>query len=110
MRFWIFLRGQISGPVGTYSNIDPKIEELTCEILGLKPAKISTQIIARDVHSAYISALSILGSVIENAAVEIRHLQRWEVAEVEEGFKKGKKAHLPCRIRKTPLQAKIYQD
>ncbi len=97
------LRGQISGPVGTYSNIDPKIEELTCEILGLKPAKISTQIIARDVHSAYISALSILGSVIENAAVEIRHLQRWEVAEVEEGFKKGQKGSSAMPHKKNPI-------
>lgn len=97
------LRGQVSGPVGTYSNIDPKIEELTCEILGLKPAKISTQVIARDVHSAYISALSILGSLIENVAVEIRHLQRWEVAEVEEGFKKGQKGSSAMPHKKNPI-------
>ncbi len=97
------LRGQISGPVGTYSNIEPEIEKLTCEILGLKPAKISTQIIARDVHAAYISALSVLGSVIENAAVEIRHLQRWEVAEVEEGFKKGQKGSSAMPHKKNPV-------
>lgn len=97
------LRGQISGPVGTYSNVDPEIEKLTCEILGLKPAKISTQIIARDVHAAYISALSILGSVIENTAVEIRHLQRWEVAEVEEGFKKGQKGSSAMPHKKNPV-------
>lgn len=97
------LRGQISGPVGTYSNVEPEIEKLTCEILGLKPAKISTQVIARDVHSAYISALSILGSVIENAAVEIRHLQRWEVAEVEEGFKKGQKGSSAMPHKKNPI-------
>ena len=97
------LRGQISGPVGTYSNIDPKIEKLTCEILGLKPAKISTQIIARDAHASYISAIAILGSVIENAAVEIRHLQRWEVAEVEEGFKKGQKGSSAMPHKKNPI-------
>lgn len=97
------LRGQISGPVGTYSNVEPDVEKLTCEILGLKPAKISTQVIARDVHSAYISALSILGCVIENAAVEIRHLQRWEVAEVEEGFKKGQKGSSAMPHKKNPI-------
>ncbi len=97
------LRGQISGPVGTYSNVEPEIEKLTCEILGLKPAKISTQVIARDVHSAFISALSILGSVIENTAVEIRHLQRWEVAEVEEGFKKGQKGSSAMPHKKNPI-------
>ena len=97
------LRGQISGPVGTYSNIDPKIEKITCEILGLRPAKISTQIIARDVHAGFISALSILGSIIENAAVEIRHLQRWEVAEVEEGFKKGQKGSSAMPHKKNPI-------
>ncbi len=97
------LKGQISGPVGTYSNIDPEIEKLTCEILDLKPAKISTQIIARDAHAAYISALSILGSLVENAAVEIRHLQRWEVAEVEEGFKKGQKGSSAMPHKKNPI-------
>ena len=89
--------------MGTYSNVEPEIEKLTCEILGLKPAKISTQIIARDVHSAFISALSILGSIIENTAVEIRHLQRWEVAEVEEGFKKGQKGSSAMPHKKNPI-------
>jgi len=97
------LRGQISGPVGTYSNIDPEIEKITCEILGLKPAKISTQVIARDVHAAYISALSLIGCVTENCAVEIRHLQRWEVAEVEEGFKKGQKGSSAMPHKKNPV-------
>ena len=78
--------GQISGPVGTYSNIDPEVEKITLEILGLKSAKISTQIIARDIHANYIAALAIMASAVENLAVEVRHLQRWEVAEVEEGF------------------------
>lgn len=97
------LRGQISGPVGTYSNIEPEIERVTCEILGLKPAKISTQVIARDVHAAYIQALSLIGCAIENVAVEIRHLQRWEVAEVEEGFKKGQKGSSAMPHKKNPI-------
>ncbi len=97
------LRGQISGPVGTYSNIEPEIETLTCEILGLKPAKICTQVIARDAHAAYISALSLIGCAIENVAVEIRHLQRWEVAEVEEGFKKGQKGSSAMPHKKNPI-------
>lgn len=97
--------GQISGPVGTYSNIDPEIEKITLEILGLKPAKISTQIIARDVHASYLSALAILACAIENFAVEIRHLQRWEVAEVEEGFSKGQKGSSAMPHKKNPVKS-----
>jgi len=97
------LVGQISGPVGTYSNVDPEIEITTCKILGLKPARISTQVIARDLHSSYMCALAILASVIEQAAVEIRHLQRWEVAEVEEGFKKGQKGSSAMPHKKNPI-------
>ncbi len=97
------LVGQISGPVGTYSNVDPEVEKIACEILGLKPAKISTQIIARDRHANYMSALALVASVIENCAVEIRHLQRWEVCEVEEGFKKGQKGSSAMPHKKNPI-------
>ncbi len=97
--------GQISGPVGTYSNIDPEIEKLTLEILNLKPAKISTQVIARDIHANYISALAIIASAIENFAVEVRHLQRWEVAEVEEGFSKGQKGSSAMPHKKNPVKS-----
>jgi len=97
--------GQISGPVGTYSNIDPEIEKITLEILGLKPAKISTQIIARDIHANFIAALAILASAVENFAVEIRHLQRWEVAEVEEGFTKGQKGSSAMPHKKNPVKS-----
>ncbi len=97
--------GQISGPVGTYSNIDPEIEKIALEILDLKPAKISTQIIARDIHANYISALAILASAIENFAVEVRHLQRWEVAEVEEGFSKGQKGSSAMPHKKNPVKS-----
>ena len=99
------LTGQISGPCGTYSNIDPKVEEKTCEILGLKPAKISTQIIARDRHACYIQAIALIGAVIENFSVEIRHLQRFEVAEVEEGFSKGQKGSSAMPHKKNPISS-----
>ncbi|MBQ8476443.1 adenylosuccinate lyase [bacterium] len=97
------LVGQISGPCGTYSNINPDVEEKTCEILGLSPAKISTQIIARDRHAAYISAISLIGCVIENFSVEIRHLQRFEVSEVEEGFAEGQKGSSAMPHKKNPV-------
>lgn len=97
------LCGQISGPCGTYSNINPDVEEETCKILGLKPAKISTQIIARDRHAAYIGTIALIGSVIENFAVEIRHLSRFEVMEVEEGFKKGQKGSSAMPHKKNPV-------
>lgn len=97
------LVGQISGPVGTYSNIDPEIETMACEILELKPAKISTQVISRDRHSAYISALAHISSAIENFAIEIRHLQRFEVCEVEEGFKSGQKGSSAMPHKKNPI-------
>ena len=67
--------GQISGPVGTYSNIPPEIEKITCRNLNLRPAKISTQIIARDYHAYFMQSLALIASVIEQFATEIRHLQ-----------------------------------
>jgi len=97
------LTGQISGPVGTYTNVEPIIEEIACKKLGLKPARISTQVIARDVHASYMSALAVLAGVIENCAIEIRHLQRWEVCEVEEGFKKGQKGSSAMPHKKNPI-------
>lgn len=99
------LEGQISGPCGTYSNINPDIEIKTCEILGLKPAKISTQVIARDRHAAYISAIALIGSVIEDFSIEIRHLQRFEVAEVEEGFSKDQKGSSAMPHKKNPISS-----
>lgn len=97
------LVGQISGPCGTYSNINPCVEKKTCEILGLAPAKISTQVIARDRHAGYIQAIALIGAVIENFSIEIRHLQRFEVAEVEEGFKKGQKGSSAMPHKKNPI-------
>ena len=85
--------GQISGPVGTYSNISPEVERITCENLGLKPARVSTQIIARDYHAYFMQSLALIASVIEQFATEIRHLQKTEVLELEEGFGKGQKGY-----------------
>ena len=97
------LVGQISGPCGTYSNINPDVEVKTCEILGLKPAKISTQVIARDRHASYIQAIALIGAVIESFSIEIRHLQRFEVAEVEEGFSNGQKGSSAMPHKKNPI-------
>lgn len=95
--------GQISGPVGTYSNISPEIEKITCKNLGLKPARISTQIIARDYHAYFMQSLALIASVIEQFATEIRHLQRTEVLEVEEGFGKGQKGSSAMPHKKNPV-------
>lgn len=95
--------GQISGPVGTYSNISPEVEKVTCENLGLKPARISTQVIARDYHAYFMQSLALIASVIEQFAVEIRHLQRTEVLEVEEGFAKNQKGSSAMPHKKNPV-------
>ena len=95
--------GQISGPVGTYSNVPPEIEEITCTELGLKPAKISTQIISRDRHAKFFSQLALIASLIEQFATEIRHLQKTEVREVEEGFGKNQKGSSAMPHKKNPV-------
>ena len=95
--------GQISGPVGTYSNVPVEIEALTCELLGLKPAKISTQIISRDRHAKFMSSLAVLAGLIEQFATEIRHLQKTEVREVEEGFGANQKGSSAMPHKKNPV-------
>lgn len=95
--------GQISGPVGTYSNLPTDIEELTCAELGLKPAKISTQIISRDRHAKFMSELAVIAGLIEQFATEIRHLQKTEVREVEEGFGKSQKGSSAMPHKKNPV-------
>ncbi len=95
--------GQISGPVGTYSNVSPQVEKLACEILHISPARISTQIISRDRHAKFMSALSIIASLIEQFATEIRHLQKTEVREVEEGFSKNQKGSSAMPHKKNPV-------
>lgn len=95
--------GQVSGPVGTYSNISPEVEKITCKNLGLKPARISTQIIARDYHAYFMQSLALIASVIEQFATEIRHLQRTEVLEAEEGFAKNQKGSSAMPHKKNPV-------
>lgn len=95
--------GQISGPVGTYSNISPEIEKITCKNLNLKPARVSTQIIARDYHAYFMQSLALIASVLEQFATEIRHLQKTEVLELEEGFGKGQKGSSAMPHKKNPV-------
>ncbi|MHC1697880.1 MAG: adenylosuccinate lyase [Geobacteraceae bacterium] len=95
--------GKISGAVGTFANIDPKVEEVVCARAGLKPAPCSTQIIQRDRHAEFFSTLAIVASSIEKFAVEIRHLQRTEVLEAEEFFSKGQKGSSAMPHKRNPV-------
>jgi adenylosuccinate lyase len=95
--------GKLSGAVGTFANISPTIEASACRKLDLKPAEISTQIIQRDRHAQYFAALALLAGTLEKIAVEIRHLQRTEVREAEEAFKKGQKGSSAMPHKKNPI-------
>ncbi len=95
--------GQISGPVGTYSNLPVEIEETACKELGLKSARISTQIISRDRHAKFFAELAVIASLIEKYATEIRHLSRTEVREVEEGFSVNQKGSSAMPHKKNPV-------
>lgn len=95
--------GKISGAVGTYANIDPRVEIYICKKLGLNPATISTQIIQRDVYAQYVATLAVIGSSLEKFALEIRHLQRTEVREVEEPFGKGQKGSSAMPHKRNPV-------
>jgi adenylosuccinate lyase len=95
--------GKISGAVGTFANIDPKVEEYVCAKAGLKPAPCSTQIIQRDRHAEFFSTLAIIASSIEKFAVEIRHLQRTEVLEAEEHFSRGQKGSSAMPHKRNPV-------
>ena len=83
--------GKLSGAVGTYTVLSPEVEAIVCGLLGLKVDEVSTQVIQRDRHAAYFTALAVTAGTIERLCVELRHLQRTEVREVEEGFGKGQK-------------------
>ncbi|MEL7475002.1 MAG: adenylosuccinate lyase, partial [Cyanobacteria bacterium J06555_12] len=97
--------GNISGAVGTYANVSPEIEALTCERLGLTPDLASTQVISRDRHAEYVQALALLGASIERFAVEIRNLQRTDVLEVEEFFAKGQKGSSAMPHKRNPIKS-----
>lgn len=95
--------GKISGAVGTYANIDPRIEDYVCKKLKLKAAPISTQILQRDRHAQYLSVLAICAASIEKFATEIRNLQRSDVREVEEYFAKGQKGSSAMPHKRNPI-------
>ena len=95
--------GQISGSVGTFEHLDPKVEEYVCERLGLKPDPISTQVIQRDRHAEYMTTLGVIASSLERLAIEIRNLQRTEVLEAEEFFSKGQKGSSSMPHKRNPI-------
>jgi len=97
--------GRISGSVGTYIHLDPAVEISALKKIGLKPAKVSTQVLQRDRHAEVIAALALLTSSLEKFAIEIRHLQRTEVLEVEEPFTKGQKGSSSMPHKKNPVRA-----
>jgi adenylosuccinate lyase len=97
--------GKLSGAVGTYSAIDPEVERIACERLGLEPAPISTQILQRDRHAQLLSALALAAASLEKFALEIRHLARTEVGEVMEPFRSGQKGSSAMPHKRNPIVA-----
>ncbi|MCX7736649.1 MAG: adenylosuccinate lyase [Candidatus Kapabacteria bacterium] len=97
--------GKISGAVGTFEHISPKVEEYVCSKLGISPALISTQIVQRDNHAFFLSTLAIIASMLEKIALEVRHLQRTEVLEAEEYFSKGQKGSSAMPHKRNPITA-----
>jgi adenylosuccinate lyase len=95
--------GKISGAVGTYAHINPKVEDYVCRRLGLRAADISTQIIQRDRHAEFMSALALVGCSIDRWALEFRHLQRTEVLEAEEFFAEGQKGSSAMPHKRNPI-------
>jgi len=95
--------GKISGAVGTHAHLDPFVEKFVCEKLGLKPANISTQILQRDRHAEYLTALALAGCSIDRWTTEIRHLQRTEVLEAEEFFAEGQKGSSAMPHKRNPI-------
>jgi adenylosuccinate lyase len=97
--------GKISGAVGTYAHLDPQVEVLACQRLGLTPDCVSTQVISRDRHAEYLQGLALLGASLERFALEIRHLQRTEVLEVEEFFAPGQKGSSAMPHKRNPVRS-----
>ncbi|MGI6360754.1 MAG: adenylosuccinate lyase [Bacillota bacterium] len=95
--------GKISGAVGTFANIDPRIEEHVCRRLGLQPEYVSTQIVQRDRHAEFLSTLAVIGSSLEKFATEIRNMQRTDILEVEEPFAKGQKGSSAMPHKRNPI-------
>jgi adenylosuccinate lyase len=97
--------GQLSGAVGTHAHLDPFVEKYVCTKIGLKPAAISTQVLQRDRHAEFLSALALVGASVERWAQEFRHLQRTEVREVEEFFSKDQKGSSAMPHKRNPIIA-----
>ncbi len=95
--------GKISGAVGAFGNIAPEVEAYVCERLGLTPEAVATQVVARDRHAAFFGTLAVLGASLERIAVEVRHLQRTEVGEVEEPFTAGQKGSSAMPHKRNPI-------
>jgi adenylosuccinate lyase len=95
--------GKISGAVGTYQHLDPEVEEEVCKRLDLQPASVSSQVVQRDHHAEYLTALANMAASLEKIAVEIRHLQRTEVLEAEEFFQKGQKGSSAMPHKRNPI-------
>lgn len=95
--------GKISGAVGTFANVDPKVEEFVCEKLGLRPAPVSTQVLQRDRHAEFLTAIAITGGSLEKLATEIRGLQKTETSEVQEYFGKGQKGSSAMPHKRNPI-------
>jgi adenylosuccinate lyase len=95
--------GAISGAVGTFANVDPRVEEHVCAQMGLTPEPISTQVIPRDRHAMFFATLGVIASSVENIATEIRHMQRTEVLEAEEWFSPGQKGSSAMPHKRNPV-------
>ncbi|GAB4538226.1 MAG: adenylosuccinate lyase [Thermodesulfovibrionia bacterium] len=95
--------GKLSGAVGTFSNIPPRLEEMVCKRLGLKPEPVATQVVQRDRHAEYLLVLALIACSVEKIALEIRHLQRTEVLEAEEPFEEGQKGSSAMPHKRNPV-------
>jgi len=97
--------GKISGAVGTFANTSPDLQDFVCKELGIHSSNISTQTLQRDRHAHYLSVVALIGSSLEKIGVELRHLQRTEVREVEEGFKQGQKGSSAMPHKRNPISS-----
>ena len=95
--------GKLSGAVGTYSNIDPRVETYVCEKMGLTPARLATQVIQRDRHAELMTTLAVIASSLDKFATELRNLQRTDIREVEEFFHPGQKGSSAMPHKRNPI-------
>ncbi len=95
--------GRVAGAVGTYANVNPFVEDYVCEKMGLEPVGISTQVLQRDRHAEYLGVLALVATTLDKIATEVRHLQRTEVREVQESFRKGQKGSSAMPHKRNPI-------